>query len=170
MSKEGPAAKIVREGEEQGLTPNEIRMKIGLFLRNKTQIHSYCNAAEIYHPSAWKNAFAAPRYIPWEKDKLELFATLVQKDKDENFKQRTRYYLENGLIKEEDNWLQFVMNGKHKVNVSTHHRQGGHAVYAVQDAPHPIAFSIGLYYWHGVPEIMIEIKNAPNDRLGKNKL
>jgi hypothetical protein len=49
-----------------------------------------------------------------------------------------------------------------------HIAQGNHSVYAVTGVVQPFAYSIGVYYFHNLPEICVRMANTPNNATSKH--
>jgi hypothetical protein len=105
--------------------------------------------SNLYSIRTWQNVNYTANYVSVEKESdIELLDEWLQEGRTENFNKRVEYWSELDILKKDvTGWLRHV-------------RDGGHSVYLVQNSSPLYAYTIGLYYWYGLPEIAIKMNGA----------
>ncbi|KAL9643571.1 hypothetical protein ABK040_010184 [Willaertia magna] len=98
-----------------------------------------------YDTNQWNSGTEPIPIVPWKEEELYIkFPKLLATNLNENFTERYNYYKKEGFLKPCLYWLSNCCNGGYHVDL-------------VNDSNLPYAYSIGLNYWFGFPEILLII-------------
>lgn len=86
--------------------------------------------------------------LPWEESRKGEFESLVRRDRRRNLAARAEYYASRGFLAGKG-WMELLMKDQHVVWHPEEKQEAG------AGASQAFAYTVGLYYLYGVPEVLL---------------